>query len=85
MFMAREGRSIPFRTGKRKPSAAMVLCLKARESSSMPGLFTLLINAHNQKIEEIKGKKIPVLIQSIKHIYICLLFINKSLMDQFTA
>ena len=45
--MAEEVRSIPFRTGKRKPLAAMVLCLKAWKSSTLPGLKSNVYSGFN--------------------------------------
>lgn len=39
VVIARGPHTIPFRTGSLNPSAPMVLCLKARESRSLPALL----------------------------------------------
>ena len=46
---------IPFRTRKSSPSAPMVLCLKTRESRTLPGLKFY----ENSKFTKITKKKRP--------------------------
>jgi hypothetical protein len=58
--MAQVSHSIPFRTRSLKPVAPMVLCLKARESRSLPGLPAtcvliltfLLIHHHTERFSD---------------------------------
>lgn len=44
MVIAKVSHPIPFRTRTLNPFAPMVLCLKARESRSLPGLLNIIWN-----------------------------------------